>query len=119
VAHALGSLVGAIGAPAGDPSASKSGDWAIQFATPKTEAEAAAAVTRLNAKYAGALNGETIAIQKSQVNGETAYALRTAGLSKAEAQALCVRVKGRDCSMPESAAPASQVATRIAQGRQR
>ncbi|MBV8441545.1 MAG: SPOR domain-containing protein [Hyphomicrobiales bacterium] len=97
VTHAFGALAGAIGAPAGDPSASKSGDWAIQFAAPKTEAEASAAVARLTAKYAGALNGATIAVQKSQVNGETAYALRVAGLSKAEAEALCARVKGRDC----------------------
>ena len=110
VTHAFGALAGAIGAPAGDPSASKSGNWAIQFAAPKTEAEAAAAAARLNAKYAGALNGATIAAQKSQANGETAYALRVAGLSRAEAEALCARVKGRDCLMPESTAPASPVA---------
>ena len=56
------------------------------------------AATRLNAKYAPALNGATIGVHKTQVNGETIYALRVAGLSKADATALCVRVKGRDCS---------------------
>jgi hypothetical protein len=78
----------------GDPSASKSGNWAIQFTAPKTEAEAAA-VARLNAKYAGALNGATIAVQKSQVYGDTPYAMRVAGLSKAEAEALCPRQGSR------------------------
>jgi hypothetical protein len=87
------------GASAVDQTASKSGDWAIQFAAPKSEAEAQAAATRLNAKYAPALNGATIVIHKTEVNGETIYALRVAGLSKADAAALCVRVKGRDCSI--------------------
>ena len=40
-----------------------------------------------------------IGVRKTQVNGETIYALRVAGLSKADAIALCVRVKGRDCSI--------------------
>ena len=52
---------------------------------------------RLNAKYAPALNGATIGVHKTLLNGETIYALRVAGLSKAEAAALCARVKGRDC----------------------
>jgi hypothetical protein len=36
---------------------------------------------------------------KTQVNGETIYALRVTRLSKADATALCVRVKGRDCPL--------------------
>jgi hypothetical protein len=76
----------------------KTSGWAIQFAAPKSEAEAEAAAARLNAKYAGALNGATIAVHKTEANGETTYALRAAGLSKADAAALCERVKGRDCS---------------------
>ena len=93
----FGALAGALGASA-NQTASKSGDWAIQFAAPKSEAEAKVAATRLNAKYAPTLNGATIGVHKTQVNGETIYALRVAGLSKADATALCVRVKGRDCS---------------------
>jgi hypothetical protein len=93
----FGALAGALGASA-NQTASKSGDWAIQFAAPKSEAEAKVAATRLNVKYAPALNGATIGVHKTQVNGETIYALRVAGLSKADATALCVRVKGRDCS---------------------
>ena len=54
---------------------------------------------RLNSKYAPALNGATIGVRKTQVNGEMTYALRVAGLSKADAMVLYVRVKGRDYSI--------------------
>jgi hypothetical protein len=94
----FGALAGALGARTVDQTASK-GDWAIQFAAPKSEAEGRVVAARLNAKYAPALNGATIGVHKTQVNGETTYALRVAGLSKADATALCVRVKGRDCSI--------------------
>ena len=77
----------------------KPGDWALQFAAPKSEAEAKIAAARLNAKYAPALNGATIGVQKTQVNGETTYALRVPGLSKADVAALCVRLRGRGCSI--------------------
>ena len=99
MAHVLGTRTGVLGPSAVEQTATKSGDWAIQFAKPKSEVEAAVAVARLNAKYAPALNGATIGVRKTQVNGETIYALRVAGLSKADAIALCVRVKGRDCSI--------------------
>jgi len=69
----------------------------MQFATEKSEAEAKIKVARLNARYAAALNGATIGVQKTLVNGETIYALRVTGLSKADAAALCDRLKGRDC----------------------
>jgi hypothetical protein len=119
VTNTFGILAGVAGARGGDPSASKSGDWAIQFAAPRSEAEALAAVTRLNARYGRALNGATIAVQKIQLNGDTTYAVRAAGLSQAEAGALCERVKGRGCSVLESAAPESQAAGQAAQTRAR
>jgi hypothetical protein len=97
--HALGARTGVLWTSVVDQAARKSGDWAIQFASPKSEAEAEVAAARLNAKYAPTLNGATIGIRKTQVNGETTYALAVAGLSKADAAALCVRVKGRDCSV--------------------
>jgi len=104
LSHAFSSIVGALGVPAASAPqpvdqtvAHKSGDWAIQFAAQKSEAEAKANVARLNAKYAAALNGTTIGVNKTLVNGETIYALRVSGLSKAEAAALCERLKGRDC----------------------
>lgn len=97
--HVFGPRTSVLGASTVDQSPSKSGDWAIQFAAPKSEAEAKVAAARLNAKYALALNGATIRVQKTQVNGETLYTLRAAGLSKDDATALCVRVKGRNCSL--------------------
>ena len=104
LSHAFGYVVGALGVPAASApkpvdqtAAPKSGDWAIQFAAKKSEAEAKVNVARFNAKYAAALNGATIGVNKTLVNGETIYALRVTGLSKAEAAALCERLKGRDC----------------------
>ena len=103
MSHAFSYVVGALRAPAAsapqpaEQTAHKSGDWAIQFAAQKSEAEAKDNVARLNAKYAAALNGATIGFNKTLANGETIYALRVTGLSKAEAAALCERLKGRDC----------------------
>jgi len=97
--HVFGARTGVLGPSAVDQTATKSGNWAIQFAEPKSEAEGEAAAARLNAEYAPALNGATIGVRKTQVNGETIYALRAAGLSKADAMALCLRVNGRDCSI--------------------
>jgi hypothetical protein len=93
VSQAFGALTGATG------QAAKAGDWALQFAAPKSEAEAETAAQRLNAKYASALNGAMIGVHKTQVDGGTIYTLRVPGLSKAEAAALCVRLKGRDCNI--------------------
>ncbi len=95
-------FAGALGRPAApqpaeQAAASQTGDWAVQFGAPKSEAQAQTDLARLNAKYAPALNGAKIGVQKTEVNGETVYALRAAGLSKAEASALCTRLKGRDC----------------------
>ena len=55
---------------------------------------AKSAVARLNAKYASALNGSAIGVHKAVVNGDTIYRLRVVGLSKADAAALCARLKG-------------------------
>ncbi len=106
VTHVFRSIFGALGAP-GAPAAkpvdltaaAKSGDWAVQFAAPKSEAKARLDARRLNAKFATALNGATIGVHKTALNGDTVYALRVAGLSKADAAALCERVKGHDCSL--------------------
>jgi hypothetical protein len=78
-----------------DPApAGTSTGWAVQLAAPKSEAEAKSAVARLNAKYASALNGSAIGVHKAFVNGDTIYRLRVVGLSKADAAALCARLKG-------------------------
>ena len=94
--HPFSNILGAP-EPANQTATHKTGDWAMQFAAEKSEAEAKIKVARLNARYAAALNGATIGVQKTLVNGETIYALRVTGLSKADAAALCDRLKGRDC----------------------
>ncbi len=97
-ADPVGHAFGALGGAGNQNAASKSGDWALQFSAPKSEAEAQADASRLNARFARRLNGATIGVQKTEVNGQTVYAVRVPGLSKAEAAALCDRMKGRDCS---------------------
>jgi hypothetical protein len=93
----FGELVGALAGPAG---------WAVQLAAPKSETEAKSDLARLNARYASALNGAAIGVHKAQVNGATVYRLRVVRLSKADAAALCSRVKGDggDCFIVKAAA---------------
>jgi hypothetical protein len=74
--------------------AASSGGWAVQLAAPRSEAEAKATAEKLNAKYASALKGAAIGVHKATVKGETIYRLRVSGLSKADAAAMCARLKG-------------------------
>jgi hypothetical protein len=106
LSHGFGHVVGAVRAPTASTPQSvdqvavqNSSDWALQFATQKSEAEAKANAVRLNAEYAAALNGAKIGVNKILVNGPTSYAPRVSGLSKADVAALCQRLKGRDCSI--------------------
>ena len=89
--------MGALAAPAG---------WAVQLAAPKSETEAKSDLVRLDAKYTSLLNGAAIAVQKAQVKGATVYRLRVVGLFKADAAALCARVKGEggDCFIAKASA---------------
>jgi len=102
--RALGDLFGAPASnaqPPIDPTANVSTGWAVQLAAPKSKAEAKRAFRRLNAKYASALKGSTIGVQKAIVNGETMYRLRVVNMSKAKAVALCARLNaaGGNCSI--------------------
>ena len=85
-------------APAAPPvdatAATASGGWAVQLAAPKSEAEASSEMARLTSKYGADLNGSTLGVHKAVVNGETIYRLRVVGLTKADAAALCARLKG-------------------------
>ncbi len=80
--------------PSNRRAATPAAGWSVQLAAPKSEAEAKSTVARLNTKYASALNGSSIGVHKAVVNGETIYRLRVGGLSKADAAALCARLKG-------------------------
>ena len=70
------------------------GGWAVQLAAPRSEAEAKGVVSKLGAKYASALGGSALGVHKATVNGDTIYRVRVTGLSKADAAALCARLKG-------------------------
>ena len=70
------------------------GGWSVQLAAPKSEAEAKSEVARLTSKYSAELNGSPIGVHKAEVNGETIYRLRVSGLTKADAAAMCARLKG-------------------------
>jgi SPOR domain len=80
--------------PVDATAATTSGGWSVQLAAPKSEAEAQSAMTKLNTKYAAELNGSAIGVHKAQVNGETIYRLRVSGLTKADAAAMCAKLKG-------------------------
>jgi SPOR domain len=80
--------------PVDATAATTSGGWSVQLAAPKSEAEAQSTMTKLNSKYASALNGSPIGVHKAQVNGDTIYRLRVSGLTKADAAAMCAKLKG-------------------------
>jgi SPOR domain len=77
-----------------DPTPTGSTGWAVQLAASKSEDIAKDDLKRLNDRYGSALNGSTIRLHKARVDGETVYQLRVVGLSKADATALCDRLKG-------------------------
>ncbi|HEY1884420.1 MAG TPA: SPOR domain-containing protein [Roseiarcus sp.] len=85
---------GAIAPPVDATAATTSGGWSVQLAAPKSEAEAKSAAAKLNSKYSAELNGSQIGVHKAEVKGETIYRLRVSGLTKADAAALCARLKG-------------------------
>jgi hypothetical protein len=85
---------GAIAPPVDATAATTSGGWSVQLAAPKSESEAKSTATKLTSKYGAELNGSAIAVHKAEVNGETIYRLRVSGLTKADAAALCARLKG-------------------------
>jgi hypothetical protein len=85
---------GAIAPPVDATAATTSGGWSVQLAAPKSEAEAKSTAARLTSKYSAELNGSAIGVHKVEVNGDTIYRLRVSGMTKADAAALCARLKG-------------------------
>jgi len=80
-------------------SVSASAGWAVQLAAPRSETEAKSDLRRLSAQYASTLKGSKIGVRKAVVDGVTVYRLRVVDLSKADASALCARLKddGGNC----------------------
>ena len=85
---------GAIAPPVDATAATTSGGWSVQLAAPKSEAEAKTKVAQLTSKYSAELNGSLIGVHKAEAHGETIYRLRVSGLTKADAAAMCARLKG-------------------------
>ena len=85
---------GAIAPPVDATAATTSGGWSVQLAAPRTEAEANTKVAQLTSKYSAELNGSPIGVHKAEAHGETIYRLRVSGLTKADAAAMCARLKG-------------------------
>ncbi len=83
---------------AGQPDAAGAG-WAVQFAAPRSEEDAQRALSRLKSKYAAELGGADLVVRKADVKGQTIYRVRAGDLSKADAAALCAKLKasGGDC----------------------
>jgi hypothetical protein len=75
------------------------GEWAVQLAAPRSDADAQSAVARLKSKYADALGDSALSIHQADVKGQTIYRVRVSGLSRADASALCSKLKagGGDC----------------------
>jgi SPOR domain len=94
VAEANGAAAASEVPPVDATAATASSGWAVQLAAPRSEAEAKSEIARLTGKYGAELNGSPIGVHKAVVNGETIYRLRVVGLTKADAAALCARLKG-------------------------
>ena len=71
----------------------------MQLSAPRSEADAHSAIAKLKSKYADALGNSALSIHQADVKGETIYRVRVSGLSKADAGALCSKLKagGGDC----------------------
>ena len=85
-------------APATEPTAAIGG-WSVQLGAPSSEADAKSAIARLKSKYAAALGDVDLAARQTEVKGETIYRVRAEGLTKADATAICAKLKasGGDC----------------------
>ncbi|MGO9739984.1 MAG: SPOR domain-containing protein [Roseiarcus sp.] len=79
--------------------AQSAGGYAVQLAAPRSEGDARNTIERLQSKYADALGNVGLGVHKGESSGEPIYRVRTNDMSKAEALALCQKVKadGGDC----------------------
>lgn len=79
--------------------AAASGGYAVQFGAPRDEGEAKTLISRFQSRYADALGGAALGVRKAKRDGSPIYRVRAGGLGKAEANAMCAKVKaaGGDC----------------------
>lgn len=78
--------------PAEKPAVAKN-DFVVQVAVRDNEGEARTAWNGLLEKYPGDLEGRRAQVNKAEVKGKTVYRVRVGPLSKAEATALCGKLK--------------------------
>jgi hypothetical protein len=76
-----------------------SGAYAVQLAAPATDREAQSMSAHLQAKYASELGGMQPTVHQADVHGRSIYRVRVGGMAKADAVALCQKLKasGGDC----------------------
>jgi hypothetical protein len=80
-------------APAPAPAAEGGGNYAVQLAAPRSEAEAQSVAGHLQSKYAGELGGMQPVIRKAEIKDKTVYRVRIANLTHAAAVSLCEKLK--------------------------
>ena len=73
--------------------ASVGGAYAVEFAAPTTEPAARRASARVESKYASELGGMQPTIRQAEVRGHKIYQVRIGGMSKADAETLCLKLK--------------------------
>jgi hypothetical protein len=84
---------------AAEPSAETDGEWAVQLAAPRSEADARSAIAKFKKKYADELGDNALTIHQAEVKGAAIFRVRVSRLSKSDASALCSKLKadGSDC----------------------
>jgi hypothetical protein len=99
VAAPAPTVAAATAPPAAATAAEGGGEWAVQLSAPRSEADAQSAIAKLKSKYADALGDSTLSVHQADVKGQTIYRVRVSGLTRADAGALCSKLKagGGDC----------------------
>ncbi|MDB5591364.1 SPOR domain-containing protein, partial [Enterovirga sp.] len=76
------------------PAAEAGGNFAVQIAVRPTEEEARSAYSQLQDKFAADLDGKPARVTQGEVRGKTVHRVRVGPMSKADATALCNKLKG-------------------------
>jgi hypothetical protein len=69
------------------------GDYGVQFAAPASEPAARKESARLRSKFARELGGLQPSIRQAEMHGRKIYQVRIGGMSRADAAALCLKLK--------------------------
>jgi SPOR domain len=73
--------------------ASQGGAYGVQIAAPTTEPAARRASVRLRSRFAPELGGLRPTVRQTEVNGRKLYQVGIGGMSKADAEALCLKLR--------------------------